>query len=358
MADPSYVLIVGAGGSVADAGKVGEVRRPPLDRGFLRAASKDPTNAGDLDKIQVYLREKYAIADLRDPDIDSLEDTMVRLYGDVFDPTLGAAAYTAFMRLMHLFNKRLAETTNAIPMTQKKLLYRVVRRLARHSGHCTRLTIITFNQDIQIEKALFALSSRLPAKLGSPFAFPELYELDDVRASRLENIPSFPTNDGSQGYVRLLKLHGSLNWYSVHRSSPPERSAVFRPERIITITPRRQIAPDMRRITKGRNFYTFPIVVPPVNHKAAILHDKLRPLWRDAEDALASATEVTVFGYSCPAADFESANMISRAFNRNDVCERLTIIDPDPSVLLRFANLTKMDSIQYFKSALAFLRPT
>ena len=357
MTESSCVLIVGAGGTVADAGRVSEVRRPPLDKGFFRAASRDSANTTDVGSIQSYLQEKYAIADLKDRKVDSLEDIMVRLYGDIFDPTLGDAAYRAFIGLMQLFNRRLATTTNDIPMTRRKLLYRVIRRLVRVSGHCGRLTIITFNQDIQIEKALHTLSSRLPARFGDPFAFPELYELGGVLTSRLANIPSFPIRSDSEGHVRLLKLHGSLNWYSVHRSNPPERRALFRPERAITITPRREIAPDMRRLTRARrNFYTFPIVVPPVNLKAAILHDKLRPLWHSAEEALAAATEVTVFGYSCPQIDFESANMIQRAFSRNTSCEKLTIIDPDPSVVLRFADLTRMDSISYVASASRYLQ--
>jgi hypothetical protein len=101
--------------------------------------------------------------------------------------------------------------------------------------------------------------------------------------------------------------------------------------------------------------YTFPVVVPAVNHKSALLHQTLRPIWTAAEDSLVKATHVTVFGYSCPSADFESEHMIRRAFNRNKVCETLTIIDPSPGVLLRFVELTGMDRVSYCKNASRFL---
>lgn len=355
MAERDLVLIVGAGGSLADGVSRPEAARPPLDRGFFRGAFKDPSTRDDVHLIASYLRDKYAIEDVRAPNVDSLEEVMVRIYSDIFDPTLGREAYPQFLRLLRVFNRRLAETTNEIPMTPRKLLYRVVRRLVENAGHTSRLTIVTFNQDLQLEKALYELHERMPQRLGVCFSFPSLYDLGTVTVTRPDSAPTFGEGGQSFGCISLLKLHGSLNWYRTHRSANPERRALFRADRRFEITPRSTIPSQFMRRRKTKRVSTFPVVVPPVNHKSAILPDMLRPVWREAEDRLASATHVTVFGYSCPPADFESANMISRSFGRNSLCEELAIIDPDPATVPRFAMLTRMERITYFRTASSFL---
>lgn len=71
----------------------------------------------------------------------------------------------------------------------------------------------------------------------------------------------------------------------------------------------------MRLKTKSRSVYTFPVVVPPVTHKSSILPDALGPVWELVERRLIEANEVIVFGYSCPALDFESANLLRRSLS-------------------------------------------
>ena len=268
---------------------------------------------------------------------------------------LGREAYTAFLRLLGVFNRRLAETTNEIDMTPRKLLYRIIKRLIQQAGHTKRLTIITFNQDIQVEKALAELQGRLPKRLGIPFAFPELYELANVTVTGPASGQRFETDGPSRGCVSLLKLHGSLNWYRTHRSANPEQRGLFKPDRKFEITDRRTIPLRLRRRRRSRMMNTFPVVIPPVSNKSAILPDMLRPVWREAEAMLATATNVVVFGYSCPLGDTESANLINKAFRRNGACEGLTVIDPNPAIVVRFAELTGMEKVSYFKNAKAFL---
>lgn len=359
MVQSSTVLLIGAGATVADAVNRPEVRRPPLDKGFFRGALKDQAVRQEIETVATYLREHYGTEDLRRPESDSLEGVMLKLYADIFDPALGDDAYDGFLALLRAFNRRLANTTNDLDMTPRRLLYRVIRRHIEACGQADRLTIITFNQDLQIEKALLSLSRRLPNKLGNAFYFPGLYGLADTAVTRPgEQAATFPVNQGEAACVRLLKLHGSLNWYSTHRSRAPERRALFNPERTIEVTARSEIAHDIVRRRRTRTVFTFPIVVPPVNHKSAILHAKLRPLWQDAEECLVRATAVTIFGYSCPAADFESENMLRRAFSRNTECENLAIIDPNAQVMSRFAELTAMEKLSYFRTATPFFWET
>lgn len=178
------------------------------------------------------------------------------------------------------------------------------------------ITIITFNQDLQAEKVLEHLSvaRRWRAIADQLFCFPEMYSVaggtweavtGPTRTTPRSDL--FPTSPAGANCLRVLKLHGSLNWYSTHTSSTPSRRAMFRPDRRLSLTRRKTIAPDMTLNRKSRRVYTLPVVVPPVTHKSSVLHNALGPVWTLAERRLATADDDVVFGYSCPPLDFESA---------------------------------------------------
>jgi hypothetical protein len=101
--------------------------------------------------------------------------------------------------------------------------------------------------------------------------------------------------------------------------------------------------------------FTFPIVVPPVVHKSGILHNDLKVVWRLAEERLGSADRVIIFGYSCPLNDWESANLVCRAIRRQRGRSEISVIDPDPRVLLRYVELGNLATVNYYASASAYL---
>ena len=101
--------------------------------------------------------------------------------------------------------------------------------------------------------------------------------------------------------------------------------------------------------------YTFPIVVPPVMHKASILHEALRAVWAEAREALVNATEIVVFGYSCPQQDFESANLLSRSIRNNTDLHSFSIIDPSTATFQRYVDVTGLDRLFYYRSAAVFI---
>jgi hypothetical protein len=193
-------------------------------------------------------------------------------------------------------------------------------------------------------------------KLGRIFNFPFCYSID------FNNITS-PTGGSKDVFkdfkddipgVNLLKLHGSLNWYSIHKSVNLSPNAMFDPSRNINLTRRKRIHTQMNYISGQKRKKTLPLIVPPVTHKSAILHDMVRPLWGKAEKALENADEILIFGYSCPPLDFESSNLIQRSL-RLYKYEALWIIDPNPHILVRYAKLLNPRSIGYFPSAEDYL---
>ena len=147
-------LIIGAGATLSDALSKPLKTRPPLDRGFFRAAMLSAKS--NLAVVQGYLGEHYDI-DPTDVEDDSLEDVMAIIYSDLYNPAAPQnAAADAFRSLLRLLNRRLAETTNPIVPGRRSNLYRILRTLL-DDYRPEDISIITFNQDLQIEKTLFAL---------------------------------------------------------------------------------------------------------------------------------------------------------------------------------------------------------
>ena len=104
-----------------------------------------------------------------------------------------------------------------------------------------------------------------------------------------------------------------------------------------------------------RTTYAYPIVIPPVTHKAAILHQDLTNVWSGARDALLTSTDIVVFGYSCPHQDFESANLISRSIRNNKILEGFSVVDPSPETFQRYVDVTGLNRMFFYRSAKAFL---
>lgn len=346
-------FIIGAGCTVADALSLPKKERPPLDKGFFLLSNK--TNPVSVSKIKSYIEENYGL-DILYVENDSLESVMAKIYTDIFNPDLKGKATDVFRTLISLFNRRLADTTNRLPATKMRYLYRMICHYLYTGVDPEDITIITFNQDIQIEKILHKLEqTQRYSESGRIFNFPFCYNVDFVATT-------FPKNSGNifkEGKpdligIKLLKLHGSLNWYSTHRTTRVSPVAMFNPIRPIRVTCRQTINPQMRHARRGGALSTLPVIVPPVTHKSGILHDRIRPLWTKAKGALQKANEVVIFGYSCPAMDFESSNLIQRSL-RSGVYEVLWVIDPDPNVLTRYIELIKPDQITYYPSARDYL---
>jgi len=350
------LIIAGAGCTLSDAMNQPISNRPPLDRGFFRDVSR--TNYTEFDIIRNYLRTNYDF-DPTERDRDSLESVMAIIYADLHNPTLAEQALETFRGLITLFNRRIAQTTNNLYPTNRFKLYRILAGALDYGISPEEITIITFNQDIQIEKILQKLQATGRKKrCGRIFNFPFCYNISNA-SGRLSSPPKrigkFEKGDQYEAGIRLLKLHGSLNWYSIHNSKKIPKNSILNSSRKFQITPRATIEPDMT-FTAKRKRYTFPLVIPPVTHKAGILHQDLHPIWNMAETALKYAIEIVVFGYSCPANDFESANLIRRTVHLNQNLKEFSVIDPTPEVFQRYVDLAGIDRLYYFKKPESYLK--
>jgi len=182
-------------------------------------------------------------------------------------------------------------------------LHRLVRL-----WHRRRPTILTFNYDTIVEQAMENLDA--PGADG------------DIVGAMLASIPrlAVQTQWGSlpAKTFRLLKLHGSLDWFW----NPDDRSG----DSLVRASPS---APehDLRAALAGK----VPFVVPPLATKALFYSLSLvQEIWQEAARALASTDKVIVAGYSVPMTDLATAAMISRA-SQNGVDWR--VVNPDAAAV-------------------------
>ncbi len=350
------VIIAGAGSSISDALRKPKIKRPPLDKGFF-GSIKNQTYK-DLAVVRAYIKKTYRFDPANGTERDSLEMIMMMIYADIHNTRLELEAVPAFRSLIRLFNRRIADTTNNLEPTSHFALYRIVCRELDNGLSPDEICIVTLNQDLQIEKTLRKIQATGRKKRhGRIFSFPYCYCLpnvdDALTQPHASSIPVFEEGDSSELGIRVLKLHGSLNWFSIHHTKAVSKGAILRRTRKQYVTTRRQIG-DMT-LSKKRKEYSFPMIIPPVSHKAGILHDSLVPVWEEAEQALAHTHRVAVFGYSCPDTDFESANLLRRSVRRNKNLSEFAIIDPNPLIFQRYVELTELDKLGYYRSASAFL---
>jgi hypothetical protein len=357
------VLLLGAGASVADVNTRSAVSRPPLDANFFSVAMRHNSKDSNLTKVRDYYEKTYG-TDICAPLNDSMERVMAGLYPDLFNTALESKALPAFRALLRLFTGRLASTTNNLDATQKRFLYRIINNFLWAKVEPQDITIITFNQDLQVEKTLEKLSAaKHHARCSDQiFAFPSMYAVPRAAWGKITGptsgpAPVFPVTD-DQECLQVLKLHGSLNWYSTHNSRTPPRRAMLNQKRKLSVTRRRLIDPEMQVETKGRSVYGFPVVVPPVTHKSSVLPDSLAPVWELAEQRLIEAQQIIVFGYSCPALDFESANLLRRSTKARDDSPSWSIIDPAGEVATRYISLLGLPQLSYYRSAQDYLDAT
>lgn len=349
------VLVLGAGATLSDVATRPLKERPPLDHGFFHIARL--TDPSLTQSVAAYMTKTYE-SDILLPAEDSLERVMGQIYTDTFNPGLKKEATQAFRSLLRLFTSRIATTTNNIPATTRRNLYRILTHYLRNGSSPDEVTIITYNQDLQVEKTLCLMSKaqRWKGQTDLIFNFPGCYELGDHKVTSPTHQSSdelFEDSEPVDGCIRILKLHGSLNWYSSHTSKTPSQEAMFNPHRSLRIT-RRTVIPSDMTISGKRTTHGLPIVVPPVTHKSAVLHSDLRVVWRQAEKALERAEELVVFGYSCPPLDFESANQLRRSERKSHA--KVSVIDPNGAIAARYIELLHPDSLNYFRTAKAYLR--
>lgn len=183
-------------------------------------------------------------------------------------------------------------------------------------------TVISFNWDLVLDELLFGKELEKAS-----------YGLDRRRKG-----------------VRLLKPHGSLNWYQAVTAEPLKRTKKFSlagagANQVYAFRPLR--APKSR---KGRSY--MPLIVPPVFSKQ-FEGPLFQRLWQETVRALSSASEVRFLGYSLANADFHARFVLRCGFHNQENGElteesrrlpatgraKVLIVDPADGPFRRIGNV-------------------
>lgn len=239
-----------------------------------------------------------------------------------------ASARTAYFDLVRLYQSELLKTTNWM-IGRIGMLRRLI--LAELKVRAT-VTILTFNHDLLAENALDRLPQR---QYQGAWCLQHAYGLSDLEMIRSDDDAFDYECPGCDGrLVRICKLHGSLNWvFRTRESDPPADLGRKGRTRKLFLWANKRLPeqPGSRLITpKGRNWYLWPLIVPPVYEKHGLLLDELDRVWRLAADEVARADKVIFWGYSFPRADLHARYFFDRAANENDALRESVLIDPDP----------------------------
>jgi hypothetical protein len=192
--------------------------------------------------------------------------------------------------------------------------------------HHARSTLITFNYDTLVECLVFS-------RLGS-LGIPDTDDGSNVDWSELTGgLPPWAPGNARLGAeradtLRLLKLHGSLNWYwrpgdesglSVARRGLPGRFG----------EPQPYDEEERRREVPGRS----PFVVPPTASKSSYYSNPItREMWSQAVARLREARCVVLMGYSLPSTDVTVTIMLADAIRDTGCSVLIADRDPDPIV--------------------------
>lgn len=343
------VVLVGAGATLAEAlpSRPPRDRLPPLDATFFDLCRVAGLRGRDT--VQDYMENHFGI----DPFSGghTMEEVFNFLYSDVFSDTPPEDSFDAYWALVRMYTTAIARTTNALVGTTRRGVGAVLRSLWRRDQ--PDLTFITFNQDLVIENAIE--EAKLTTTYSQiPWDFQSCYELDFGSFLYSVNEAAFLSRDEES--LRVLKLHGSLNWFYKARSSEDAKNSIRAPHGKIHCLANRRILSGLRTQSGRKLVHLLPLVVPPIYEKGPLYRRQIGGLWTRARQALEQAEELVVFGYSFPDADYGARSLLRGAFHQNHALHAVSVIDLSPAVASRIAELLDVDAVHFYRDAVAFSR--
>lgn len=290
--DHKTVFILGAG---ATRGAVGHVLvnrkrlRPPLNSDFFKVAETfgRARGATSLAARRLGQLKQLFKTDLAIKGTPSMEDAFSLLYvandlPDIYRRRPGPKPQPGKMRELQYFLDLVFQILCALEnnSAQENGYDRLVSRLG------PRDTIISLNYDTLLDSAL--VNAGWDPRSG--------YCLTGESTGKCKW--RSPRDEANLSGIRLLKLHGSLNWFV--RGTLANISEVFEKKPVRVTKPRSNgMSNHMRQI------------IPPIYGKV-FRHAHWRQLWRSAYEGLCQADTLVVIGCSLVDTDFHLRALISR----------------------------------------------
>jgi SIR2-like domain len=161
--------------------------------------------------------------------------------------------------------------------------------IGRWADELATSAFLTFNYDCLLEDALKSLGYEIDCGLRS-----DAQELSFLGAGQL-----------GAGNIRVLKLHGSVNWMRKSRSGSLQ-----------TVTGYTDV------VMAGG----IPEIVPPTWRK--LFAKEVVKVWKKALDEIERATRIVVIGFSMPDTDLHFKFLLASGLRRNVSLREIVFVDP------------------------------
>ena len=173
----------------------------------------------------------------------------------------------------------------------------------------------------------------------------------DYALSCSDMAPYYSLSNEKQRVIKLLKLHGSLNWFlDDDKNIHPVLIDEYIQRLASNLTPvsmlaRSDISLNIRENakeyfkTKNITIDNMPVIVPPAWNKTEY-HDALSSVWKQAATELSECEYLFIIGYSLPDTDayFKLLYALGSCSNEK-LFRKIIICNPDKDVESRFASI-------------------
>lgn len=317
------VLVLGAGASISEMATTNQQPLPPTDANFLAVARE--CASAKYEDMEAAFQDVWQGNEpwpLKYQRMEALfSSAFLRVQQTTGTSKGGMAARLLYDSLVEMLRDTLSDTTGkAVPTQHSSFLEAIASR------NPASMTVVSFNYDVLADRALLNGS-----RLGL------------WRWSHTDGYGFKPTNQPvpkASSSLKLLKLHGSMNWYIP--TPGRSRASVYAKQTPVYIPdPARNqhTAPWQRRQRNlgHTNRQVFPLMVPPVFEKGTQILGVLQDIWDQASEALRSATVVFVWGYSLPQTDYHAEMLFAQCARR--ARHHLVAINPDRPALARVTDV-------------------
>ncbi|MET7394264.1 hypothetical protein ABZS66_12295 [Dactylosporangium sp. NPDC005572] len=320
-----------------------------IGAGFSKAISHHMPVTGDLgdnEAVRRFLQDHDEYRRLKINGVPDLEAILTLMAED--QPWLTASENRHkdgdFIDFVHTVNTTVRDMqVDAIEESRPRLDEWLLPLARRWS--LDRSTIVTFNYDTMIEKAVTAAHEdhyRSTWVDGSGV----LRESDLAWAHSAIYAAPIPRMDGAwlgpelshpTDLPELIKLHGSLNWYysGTHSVDGPIRDIGVKPFWQSSLKDRKKA--EMKGDAAGKS----ALIIPPTyGKKQFLVNDTIRGLWEMTGEKLKTADRIFLIGYSIPPGDHMVRSMLvhnTSAATGHKL--EVVVVNPDEQVANRVEEL-------------------
>jgi hypothetical protein len=186
---------------------------------------------------------------------------------------------------------------------------------AKHTsaGFLSKVAIITTNYDYLLELAAW--------KASVPHCYGRNVQFDEV----------LPVNSGNSSGMRLLKLHGSVNWFVNEEQSLCDSSLARFDKGLGHSMPERYNWPSIQAGNYEIREGFVPLIMPPSFAKKAA-HRIFQTVWTEAIEVISKAKMLVFIGYSFPRTDTFVHQLLHIGLTENADLREVILVDPNPEV--------------------------